>query len=43
MKPTQTEPADQKVRLIISWLLVAVLLSYGVIETLITAAKIFTA
>jgi len=40
---TQTEPAGQKVRLIISWLLVAVLLGYGVIETLITAAKIFTA
>jgi hypothetical protein len=38
----QTEPADQKVRLIISWLLVAVLLGYGVIETLITAAKLVT-
>ncbi|MDX6292973.1 MAG: hypothetical protein QOH50_2048 [Kribbellaceae bacterium] len=43
MNPTPTEPAGQKVRPIISWLLVAVLLGYGVIETLITAAKIFTA
>jgi hypothetical protein len=42
MNPTQTEPADQLVRLIISWLLVAVLLGYGIIETLITAVKIFT-
>ncbi|MGY4770832.1 MFS transporter small subunit [Kribbella sp. CWNU-51] len=33
---------SQSVRLVISWLLVAVLLGYGVIETLITAAKIFT-
>jgi hypothetical protein len=32
----------QSARLVISWLLVAVLLGYGVIETLITAAKIFT-
>ena len=28
-------------RLVISWLLVAVLLGYGIIETLITAAKLF--
>ncbi|MGW7683455.1 MFS transporter small subunit [Kribbella sp. NPDC054772] len=33
---------NQTARLVISWLLVAVLLGYGVIETLITAAKIFT-
>jgi len=32
----------QTARLVISWLLVAVLLGYGIIETLITAAKIFT-
>ena len=32
----------QTARLVISWLLVAVLLGYGVSETLITAAKIFT-
>jgi hypothetical protein len=32
----------QSARLVISWLLVAVLLGYGVIETLVTAAKIFT-
>ena len=32
---------NQTARLVISWLLVAVLLGYGVIETLITAAKIF--
>jgi hypothetical protein len=42
MNPTKTEPASQNVRLIISWLLVAVLLGYGVIETLITAAKLIT-
>jgi hypothetical protein len=28
-------------RLVISWLLVGVLLGYGIIETLITAAKLF--
>ncbi|MBB5980585.1 MFS transporter small subunit [Kribbella solani] len=34
---------NQTARLVISWLLVAVLLGYGIVETLITAAKIFTA
>jgi hypothetical protein len=29
-------------RLILSWLLVVVLLGYGVIETVITAAKLFS-
>ena len=29
-------------RLAISWLLVAVLIGYGVVETIITAAKLFT-
>jgi hypothetical protein len=33
---------NQTPRLVISWLLVAALLGYGVIQTLITAAKIFT-
>jgi hypothetical protein len=28
-------------RLVLSWLLVAVLLGYGIIETVITAAKLF--
>jgi len=28
-------------RLVISWLLVAILLGYGIIQTLITAAKLF--
>jgi len=28
-------------RLVVSWLLVAVLLGYGIIQTLITAAKLF--
>ncbi|WBB76510.1 hypothetical protein O7602_13660 [Micromonospora sp. WMMD1128] len=32
----------QQVRLVVSWLLVAVLLGYGVIQTLMTAAKLFT-
>jgi hypothetical protein len=31
----------QSVRLALSWLLVAVLLGYGVVETVITAAKLF--
>ncbi|WP_456319418.1 MFS transporter small subunit [Kribbella solani] len=34
---------NQTARLVISWLLVAVLLGYGIVETLITAVKIFTA
>jgi hypothetical protein len=33
---------NQTPRLVISWLLVAGLLGYGIIQTLITAAKIFT-
>jgi hypothetical protein len=33
---------NQTARLVVSWLLVAVLLGYGIIETLITAAKLFT-
>jgi hypothetical protein len=32
---------DVSVRLVVSWLLVAVLLGYGIVETLITAAKLF--
>ncbi|TDO32358.1 MFS transporter small subunit [Paractinoplanes brasiliensis] len=28
-------------RLVVSWLLVAVLLGYGIIQTVITAAKLF--
>ncbi|WP_438872644.1 MFS transporter small subunit [Paractinoplanes pyxinae] len=28
-------------RLVLSWLLVAVLLGYGIIQTVITAAKLF--
>jgi hypothetical protein len=32
---------DASVRLVVSWLLVAVLLGYGVVETVITAAKLF--
>jgi hypothetical protein len=35
-------PTGQTARLVVSWLLVAVLLGYGIIETLITAAKLFT-
>jgi hypothetical protein len=33
---------NQTPRLVISWTLVAVLLGYGIIQTLITAAKLFT-
>ncbi|MGC4889819.1 MFS transporter small subunit [Micromonospora sp. DT227] len=32
----------QQVRLVVSWLVVAALLGYGVVQTLITAAKLFT-
>lgn len=31
----------QRIRLVISWLLVTVLLGYGIVQTLITAAKLF--
>ncbi|WP_420814029.1 MFS transporter small subunit [Kribbella albertanoniae] len=33
---------NQTQRLVISWLLVAIMLGYGIIQTLITAAKLFT-
>lgn len=33
---------NQTPRLVVSWTLVAVLLGYGIIQTLITAAKLFT-
>jgi hypothetical protein len=33
---------NQTPRLVISWGLVAVLLGYGIVQTLITAAKLFT-
>jgi hypothetical protein len=32
---------DASVRLVVSWLLIAALLGYGIVETLITAAKLF--
>jgi hypothetical protein len=32
---------EQTVRMVVSWLLVAVLLGYGVVQTVITAAKLF--
>jgi hypothetical protein len=35
-------PAHQTVRLVVSWALVAVLLGYGIIQTVMTAAKLFT-
>jgi hypothetical protein len=35
-------PENQSARLWLSWLLVAVLLGYGVTQTVITAAKLFT-
>jgi len=31
----------QSIRLLVSWLLVAVLLGYGIVQTVITAAKLF--
>jgi hypothetical protein len=38
----QRAPANQAARLAVSWALVAVLLGYGVIQTVVTAAKLFT-
>jgi hypothetical protein len=35
------QPRGQAGRLWISWLLVAALLGYGVVQTVITAAKLF--
>ncbi|WP_255545568.1 MFS transporter small subunit [Micromonospora tarensis] len=34
--------SGQRARLVVSWLVVAVLLGYGVVQTVITAAKLFT-
>jgi hypothetical protein len=31
----------QSIRLLVSWLLVALLLGYGIVQTVITAAKLF--
>jgi hypothetical protein len=33
---------NQTVRLVVSWALVSVLLGYGVVQTVMTAAKLFT-
>jgi hypothetical protein len=33
--------STQSIRLLVSWLLVAVLLGYGIVQTVITAAKLF--
>jgi hypothetical protein len=35
-------PTGQTARLWISWILVAILLGYGIVQTAITAAKLFT-
>jgi hypothetical protein len=32
----------QRVRLVVSWLVVSALLAYGVAQTVLTAAKLFT-
>ncbi|WP_431942863.1 MFS transporter small subunit [Micromonospora marina] len=32
----------QQIRLVVSWLVVSALLGYGVVQTLTTAAKLFT-
>jgi len=43
MSEQQPPPPDgQSVRLLVSWLLVAAMLGYGVVQTAITAAKLFT-
>jgi hypothetical protein len=39
--PAGTAPAHQTLRLVVSWTLVAILLGYGIIQTLVTAAKLF--
>lgn len=40
-RPGSEQPGKQGVRLLLSWLLVAALLGYGVVQTAITAAKLF--
>lgn len=42
MTEQNAAPAHQTLRLVVSWTLVAVLLGYGIIQTLVTAAKLFT-
>jgi hypothetical protein len=38
---SRSAPAGQSVRLLIAWLLVTAVLAYGVVQTAITAAKLF--
>jgi hypothetical protein len=42
MSDNSSPAGGQSARLVVSWLLVAVLLGYGIIQTAITAAKLFT-
>ncbi|MEU5723455.1 MULTISPECIES: hypothetical protein [unclassified Micromonospora] len=39
---SEGNPRGQQARLVVSWLVVSVLLGYGVVQTVITAAKLFT-
>lgn len=41
-RPAAPVVGTQRTRLWISWVLVSVLLAYGVVQTLTTAAKLFT-
>ncbi|MEV4202358.1 MFS transporter small subunit [Micromonospora globbae] len=38
----EVRPRGQRARLWVSWLVVSVLLGYGVAQTAVTAAKLFT-
>ncbi|WKU06348.1 hypothetical protein [Micromonospora sp. HUAS LYJ1] len=39
---SEVGPRGQRVRLWVSWSVVSVLLGYGVVQTVLTAAKLFT-
>ncbi|SCF11803.1 hypothetical protein GA0074695_3594 [Micromonospora viridifaciens] len=39
---SEGNPRGQQARLVFSWLVVSALLGYGVVQTVITAAKLFT-
>jgi hypothetical protein len=41
VRPREREENGMSIRLVVSWLLVAALLGYGIVQTVITAAKLF--
>lgn len=41
LSPSTRTEGSMSARLVVSWLLVAALLGYGIVQTVITAAKLF--